>query len=234
MEDPFVLLRRLKLGREEYCQRLLTMLILEAPYPPWNTRNRPCERGKSFLKTLDELSFGDAAEPDDAVFVDELDLPSMEQGRPGCAPDYGVITENRLWLIELKTEKTSHRLEQIPAYLDMGRRHYSELAVDLTYLTPAMPEPNVDVPPGCRFAHLTWTEVIPRIRDAWGQASSPHAEIRDALIDALTSIGTAWPDWRQQTLDDLRGLAMRSATATATDGRQRAFDHAAPLARGIA
>ena len=26
MEDPFVLLRRLRLGREEYCQRLLTML----------------------------------------------------------------------------------------------------------------------------------------------------------------------------------------------------------------
>lgn len=32
-EDPASLLGRLKLGREEYCQRLLTMLILDGPYP---------------------------------------------------------------------------------------------------------------------------------------------------------------------------------------------------------
>ena len=35
LEDPVRLLGRLRLGREEYCQRLLTMLILAGPYPSW-------------------------------------------------------------------------------------------------------------------------------------------------------------------------------------------------------
>ena len=45
IEDPYGLLRRLRLGREEYCQRLLTMLILGGPYPRWNTRSAPSARG---------------------------------------------------------------------------------------------------------------------------------------------------------------------------------------------
>ena len=41
IEDPDVLLRRLRLGREEYCQRLLTMLIIGDAYPRWNSVNHP-------------------------------------------------------------------------------------------------------------------------------------------------------------------------------------------------
>ncbi len=64
IEDPVRLLRRLRLGREEYCQRLLTMLILGGPYPPWNTPNAPSGRGTRFLRELDALSFGtDAGTP---------------------------------------------------------------------------------------------------------------------------------------------------------------------------
>jgi hypothetical protein len=33
IEDPAQLLGRLRLGREEYCQRLLTMLMVAGPYP---------------------------------------------------------------------------------------------------------------------------------------------------------------------------------------------------------
>ena len=58
MEDPHALLRRLRLGREEYCQRLLTMLVLDADYPRWNTRSAPSPTGLAFLRALDELSFG--------------------------------------------------------------------------------------------------------------------------------------------------------------------------------
>ena len=64
VEDPHELLRRLKLGREEYCQRLLTMLVLDADYPRWNTRNTPSPAGLTFLRALDELSFGAAEVPD--------------------------------------------------------------------------------------------------------------------------------------------------------------------------
>jgi len=52
------LLGRLRLGREEFRQRLLTMLILAGPYPKWNSRSRPSPAGVRFLKILDALSFG--------------------------------------------------------------------------------------------------------------------------------------------------------------------------------
>lgn len=70
MEDPWALLRRLKLGREEFCQRLLTMLILEADYPRWNTRSQPSARGLAFLRDLDALCFGTSELSAEAVFVD--------------------------------------------------------------------------------------------------------------------------------------------------------------------
>ncbi|MFI7691268.1 hypothetical protein ACIBQ6_19515 [Nonomuraea sp. NPDC049655] len=72
MEDPLRLLRRLRLGREEYCQRLMTMLILDGPYPAWNSRNRPSSRGVRFLRSLDVLSFGggDEGRPDRHIRAD--------------------------------------------------------------------------------------------------------------------------------------------------------------------
>src|SRR3954470_12585917 len=60
IEDPHELLGRLKLGREEFCQRLLTMLIVDGGYPRWNSASRPSESGLRFLFKLEELSFGDA------------------------------------------------------------------------------------------------------------------------------------------------------------------------------
>ena len=56
IEDPHQLLGRLKLGREEYCQRLLTMLILDDAYPRWNTRSAASPDGLRFLGLLEELS----------------------------------------------------------------------------------------------------------------------------------------------------------------------------------
>ena len=136
MEDPRLLLRRLKLGREEYCQRLLTMLVLEAPYPRWNTRSAPSRRGLAFLRAVDVLSYGESRLPGDAVFVDELDLPARHQHEPGGAPDYGVLASDRLWMIELKTDRASHRRGQIPTYFELAQHHHPGRSIDLTYLTP--------------------------------------------------------------------------------------------------
>ena len=138
MEDPHKLLRRLRLGREEYCQRLLTMLVLDGDYPPWNTRSTPSTAGLAFLRALDELSFGAADLPEDTVFVDELDLPRRSEDEPGCAPDYGVLTADRLWIIELKTERGSNRSGQVESYFELGRHHHPDRQTDLTYLTPGM------------------------------------------------------------------------------------------------
>ena len=139
MEDPLHLLRRLRLGREEYCQRLLTMLILNGPYPRWNSRTRPSPDGVRFLRSLDELSFGrgtwDGPPP---LFVDEFDLRRRNEDEQGGAPDYAVLWDERLWMIELKTESSSHRRGQLAGYYTLAAHHHPRLAVDLTYLTPPL------------------------------------------------------------------------------------------------
>jgi hypothetical protein len=86
IEDPHQLLGRLKLGREENCQRLLTMLILGDAYPRWNTPRAASPDGLRFLGLLEELSLGEAGAWTDPVFVDELDLPKRTDCEQGGAP----------------------------------------------------------------------------------------------------------------------------------------------------
>jgi hypothetical protein len=69
------------LGREGWCQRLLTELILDAPYPPYNSTRHPSPLGVEFLGALDELSFGeDGVSGEDPIFVDEIDFPAPTPG----------------------------------------------------------------------------------------------------------------------------------------------------------
>jgi hypothetical protein len=227
MEDPHALLRRLKLGREEYCQRLLTMLILDSDYPRWNTRSGPSPAGLGFLRALDELSFGAPDVADDAVFVDELDLPRRSEDEPGCAPDYGVLMPDRLWIIELKTERGSQRSGQVESYFELGRHHYPDLRVDLTYLTPGVSAGAAGAPPGSRMAQVTWDQVMPLVNEVWSGATGPARALHDALAEAVASIGTSWTMWREKTLNDLTAKAARLARLTAQDGQQRALDYAA-------
>src|SRR4051812_7794382 len=91
LENPESLLARLKLGREEYCQRLLTSLIVGGPYPKWNSRSRPSAAGRAFLANLYRLSFGQDPAEDIEIFVDEFDLPQRSDDEPGCAPDWTVL-----------------------------------------------------------------------------------------------------------------------------------------------
>lgn len=225
MEDPDGLRRRLKLGREEYCQRLLTMLILESNYPRWNTVSRPGPRGLEFLRALDRLSFGSHSVEDDAGFVDELDLPARHADEPGCAPDWAVVSDDRLWIVELKTEVASHRAGQLPAYFELGSHHYPGRRLDLTYLTPPLDLHGYVEPEGTRFAHVTWSELLPLVKDTWEQTTGVIARCVDALEVSLAGIGTPWTGWRQQRLDDPITAGCDLAELTGRDGRQRAVDH---------
>lgn len=233
MEDPTRLLRRLNLGREEYCQRLLTMLILDGGYPRWNTSSRPSERGVEFLRSLDRLSFGSSRLDGEVSFVDEFDLPRRDDAEKGCAPDYAVVCDQRLWLIELKTEVASHRPRQIPDYFELAAHHHPDRSLDLTYLTPGMRTPAVEVPEGTRFAHVTWMDVAPIVRDVWRTAVGVAEQVREALLRALDSVGHEWSQWRESRLGDPVALALEVAALTAGDGDQRALDHEAGSLEGL-
>lgn len=91
IEDPVHLLGRLRLGREEYCQRLLTMLILAGPYPRWNSRHRPSERGTRFLQALNALSLKtERASHRPAQVTGYFELAAYHY--PGCRIDLTYLT----------------------------------------------------------------------------------------------------------------------------------------------
>jgi hypothetical protein len=231
-EDPSDLLRRLRLGREEFCQRLVTTLILGGTYPRWNTRSTPTTEGKTFLRLFDELSFGEATPPDADVFVDELELRPRVESEQGGAPDWAVVWPHRLWLIELKTERASHRPHQLPYYFELGSHHFPGRPVDITYLTGPLSKPAPSTKDGQRYTHLTWDQVVPLVAEVWG-GSNDAAVVRlvDALNEATAALDQRWSDWRTAfvsapvgeqvwpTPDDLMPLI----AATAQDGEQRAL-----------
>ncbi|SRR6266511_23081 len=178
IEDPVQLLGRLRLSREEYCQRLLTTLILAGPYPRWNSRSRPSEQGTRFLRGLDALSFGRAIWDERPLFVDEFDLPKRHEWEAGNAPDYALLWDDRVWMVELKTEKASHRPAQLPGYFELADHHYPTSRIDLTYLTPSMPLTPPPIRPRMRFAHVTWEQVVPIGRRGLGQRQRARATSR--------------------------------------------------------
>lgn len=195
-ETPTQLAGRLKLGREEFAQRLLTSLILHAPYPKWNTPTPPGSSGLAFLERVHELSFPGTSGPDsNASFIDEFELAPRTETEKGGSPDYCVFWASTVWMIELKTERASHRAEQIPSYFELARHHHPDRSIALTYLTPPMPH-EYSPPPWGTYAHLSWIDTLPIIRSVWsdprdpGQRGVVHGLCE--LIEGLDSSPAAW------------------------------------------
>jgi hypothetical protein len=234
IEHPEILLKRLKLGREEYCQRLLTMLLLGDAYPRWNTRSPLSAEGRAFLAALDRLSFGAGADLTEAVFVDEFDLPARAKDPCGAAPDYAVLTTERLWLVELKTERSSHRSDQVQTYVELARHHHPELRVDLTYLTGPGFDAPYDPPAGSRYAHVRWSEALPLLGEAWPDPTEEQRLVIETLHDVLGALSTPWREWRAKRLSipvepewderDPEQEALVLARLTAEDRAPRALD----------
>lgn len=210
-ETPAALLGRLKLGREEALQRLLTCLILHGPYPRWNSRNSLSPAGESFLAALYERHFGPwpGASP---LFVDEFEMLPERDDERGGAPDYALLWEDRIWIIELKSERGSHRADQIPSYFRLAHHHFPAAAVDLLYLTPPMSAPYEPDTPWARYAHATWGEVADLIRQTWPAGSVPGQQaVIDGLLDSIATLDLTPPEWRARLL----GQAVADAAPTA-------------------
>ncbi|MEO3785168.1 hypothetical protein ABGB12_17690 [Actinocorallia sp. B10E7] len=248
IEDPLSLLGRLRLGREEFCQRLLTMLILDDVYPRWNSRHRPSAKGVEFLRHLESLCFATVPWRSEPMFVDEFELSRRTESEAGGFPDYALLWPDRVWMIELKTAPTSHRAAQIPTYLELAAHHYPSADIDLTYLTPPMPTSDPSLQPGMRYAHVTWDQVLGVIATIWAGEGTAllQRQAVSLLTAAVRDTDVTWSQWRSQRLGtpptgpsatptrpmdkveppDPATQAIAVAFATAEDGRQRAFDYA--------
>lgn len=238
-ETAAELLGRLKIGREEFCQRLLTMLILGDEYPVWNTRNEPSALGLEFLRTLYGMSFGSGDWPGSGQYVDELELPPRHDVELGGAPDQAVIWPNRLWMIELKTEKGSHRQTQIPHYFELGAYHYPGCSVDLTYLTPTFEAPFTPKDSVHRYAQLTWPAVAQLIGETWKDEPGV-GHLVQGLLDAIDRMEVETPsEHRARVIGESASLTavgigreapneekiIELAQMTAADGTQRAVNY---------
>lgn len=218
LTDPQSL--RPSLGREGWCQRLLTELILDAPYPPYNSRLRPSPGGLGFLGSLDKLCFGeDGVSAADPVFVDEIDFPARHPDEKGCAPDYTVITATRCWIIELKTEPGSHRPRQIPDYFERARHYHPDLQIDITYLTAGLRTP-FEPPTQSweRFAHVHWLDIADLVRSTW--LNAPVERVRTVaatLLDGITHIGLPLMEWWQHLGYHLDPSALAPSASAKTD-----------------
>lgn len=220
-EDPDKLLR-FKFGREEYCQRMLTSLILAGPYPKWNSRNTASERGKAFLGQLYANSYGIEL-CDEFEFVDEFNLPAVDTDAKDGAPDYAVITPDRLWIIELKTEAKSHRKDQMPYYEYLARHHYPDKSLDMLYLTSEMKRQDPASYLQSRYTHLYWSEIVDLIDEIW--SASEHQEERDlstALTRELTNLKRPTKTFSEEAA--VIREAIKLAVEVQQDGKQRAVE----------
>src|SRR4051794_11065232 len=188
-ESPTALWRRLKLGREEYLQRLVTTLILDGVAPPWNTPRSPGDAGRRFLGLLDGAAHGRHGElgvPAE-VFVDEYLLPKLEEDAANGWPDWAVLWPDRVWVIELKTEAGSHRADQLPYYLRLSAAAHPGRRLDLTYITGPLTKPAPAVLEGQRYSHLTWEQIVPLIEEAWGHDARPEVAAYVDMVATLVS-----------------------------------------------
>jgi hypothetical protein len=220
-EDPDKLLR-FKFGREEYCQRMLTSLILASLYPKWNSHSVPSEKGSEFLDRLYRMTYQeDLSGPLD--FVDEFNLPAIEKDARAGAPDYAILTPDKLWVIELKTEASSHRKDQMPYYRRLARHHYPKLQLDLLYLTSDMPRQDAGAFADCRFSHLFWSEVLNLILDTWGE--SDISEERLLAMALRRELGNLDRPSRTFSLEAaIIREAIKLASDVQTDGKQKAVE----------
>jgi hypothetical protein len=145
-------------------------------------------RGKAFLGALDRLCFGADENGDrDIKFVDEIDFPARHPEEQGCSPDYTIFSDDRCWIIELKTEPGSHRPRQIPDYFERAHHYHPRLRIDVTYLTAgirAVFEPSTNA--WERYVHIEWPQIAEIVRSAW--SGSSDAQLNDTATMLLRGI----------------------------------------------
>lgn len=229
-EDPDQLLK-LKLSREEYCQRSLTSLILRGPDPGHNKHERVSDAGHKFLTKLYTLTKGNGLGRE-LKFVNEIKLSGEKLEQPNGWPDYGVVTDRLLWIIELKTEAKSHKPSQLASYQALGKSNYPQHDFDLLYLTPEMNRISPSDFHDCRFAHFFWSEILKLIAGTW--SGSPHAEERRlcrVLVDELSDLGTVPGVFRSRR--DVVGDALTIAANVQETGQQQAVEIVADGMEGL-
>lgn len=159
--------RLFKAGREWFVQMMLACLVLEERPTKMNMAHSPSERGIKLLGRLDEIAFG-AARAGVPEFYWEYRLAAREGVDSSNAwPDLAALWPGRSLLLELKTEAGSIREGQVDWYIELARHHRAGDDIDFLYLTRDPVDSPPQLPERCRYANVTWSQVVDPIRDVW-------------------------------------------------------------------
>ncbi len=114
------------------------------------------------------MAFG-LARPGEPTFVDEYDLAKrLGRDLKDASPDQAVLWEDRVLVIEMKTEGGSHSAGQCEWYLNLAQHHNPGRQVDLIYLTGPMPPwSSSATPTRGKAAHLMWDAVDQLVAETW-------------------------------------------------------------------
>jgi hypothetical protein len=210
---------------------------------------------------LDEVAHGahvkDGSSMSSEVFIDEYLLPKLEDEAANGWPDWAVLSEDRVWVIELKTEAGSHHADQLPYYLRLAAAAHPNCDLDLTYITGPLTKPAPALLEGQRYSHLTWQEVLPLVDSAWGDDRRAEVGAYVKMVATIVSnLSLLKPTEQRQMVLGLSGAGPTTATtegvavserttelsmteppvlldlarATAADGRQRGIGAQIPEA----
>ncbi|MFW5469506.1 hypothetical protein ACOCJ4_05605 [Knoellia sp. CPCC 206435] len=138
-----------------FCQTLTTALLVGGTYPKWGTENVLTKEGVTFFEALDRRSFATPQWQTTPIFVDEITMPKRQNDELAASPDWTLLFEDRVWMIELKTERSSHRANQLPHYLELASHHYPGRTIDVTYLTGPLVKSSPRLAEGQRYVLLT-------------------------------------------------------------------------------
>jgi hypothetical protein len=119
-------------------------LLIIGQKPAWFLPYPPIPAGAAFLALLWRSAF--RAAPASAIewLVSEYELPVPPEWRAdigltyGC-PDFACRAGDHVLIIELKTERGSYRVRQMPDYIRLARRKHPDDWVDLVLLGPTRP-----------------------------------------------------------------------------------------------
>ena len=178
--------------------------------------------------------------------MDEYLLPKLEENAANGWPDWAVLWADRVWVIELKTEAGSHRVDQLPYYLRLAAAAHPGCSLDLTYITG--PLPNLRR----LFSKVSATATSPGTRSyrssrKLGSRPTPevaaYVEMVTTLVSNLSRLRPseqreivlgALPKSRAQRHRDLRSRAVVGPTAPESDPATSPSRRLLDLARATA
>lgn len=227
-------------SREVSVQEVLASLIAGRACA-WFEPYAPTERGRAFLRTLWASAFGDTGET--SWFVSEYPLPVPPEWRAEIpftyrCPDFACGAEDRLLVVELKTERSSYQPQQMADYLRLVRHKLPDCATDVALLAPHRPRATPPHDERQRYAELTWADIPTILADAFGD--DPRAQRLSTFLAAdlaapavaMRDVPPAGPAAQELSHGDrvsaavghaLR-LAPSVATARAGDRTERGID----------